>query len=223
MTSQNSIGSPTPTTVTSGGTGLMTLTTAYGVVCAGTTATGALQNAGVGTSGQVLTSNGAGALPTWQSSSVPSGSIVQVVNTQTGAVATGSTVIPLDNSIPQNTEGDQYMSLSITPTNSNNKLLIQVIAMFGLSGGDTATIALFQDSTANALAAQAFKTDNSVANVPGIFAFNHYMTAGTTSATTFKIRMGPAISLTLTFNGTSGTRLFGGVAASSITITEIKA
>ena len=52
--------------VTNGGTGLATLTTAYGVVCAGTTATGNLQNAGVGTSGQVLTSNGAGALPTWQ-------------------------------------------------------------------------------------------------------------------------------------------------------------
>lgn len=159
---------------------------------------------------------------TWSSPSI-SGSTVQVVNTETGAVATGTTIIPLDNSIPQNTEGDQYMSLSITPQNASNKLLIQVYAMFALSVGDTASIALFQDSTVNALAAQAFKTDNTVANVPGIFAFSHYMTAGTTSATTFKVRMGPATAATLTFNGASGTRLFGGVAASSITITEIKA
>lgn len=48
-----------------GGTGLSTLTTAYGVVCAGTTATGALQNAGAGTTGQWLKSGGAAALPTW--------------------------------------------------------------------------------------------------------------------------------------------------------------
>jgi hypothetical protein len=52
--------------VTNGGTGITTAT-AYAVICAGTTSTGAFQNvSGVGTAGQVLTSNGAGALPTWQ-------------------------------------------------------------------------------------------------------------------------------------------------------------
>jgi hypothetical protein len=52
--------------VTAGGTGV-TSTTAYAVQCGGTTSTGALQSiASVGTSGQVLTSNGAGALPTFQ-------------------------------------------------------------------------------------------------------------------------------------------------------------
>jgi hypothetical protein len=52
--------------VTNGGTGLTTTTTAYGVLAAGTTTTGALQNIGTGTSAQVLTSNGSGALPTFQ-------------------------------------------------------------------------------------------------------------------------------------------------------------
>lgn len=55
-------------TVANGGTGLAT-TTAYGLIAAGTTATGAFQQvSGTGTAGQVLTSNGAGALPTWQAS-----------------------------------------------------------------------------------------------------------------------------------------------------------
>ena len=55
--------------VAGGGTGLAT-TTAYSVVFTGTTATGNFQaSAGPGTSGQVLTSNGAGALPTFQTSS----------------------------------------------------------------------------------------------------------------------------------------------------------
>ena len=40
---------------------------AYSVICGGTTGTGTLQSvSGLGTTGQVLTSNGAGALPTWQ-------------------------------------------------------------------------------------------------------------------------------------------------------------
>lgn len=56
----------TPVTVTYGGTGAASFT-AYSVICGGTTGTGAFQNvSGLGTSGQVLTSNGNGALPTWQ-------------------------------------------------------------------------------------------------------------------------------------------------------------
>ena len=56
-------------TVAQGGTGLST-TTAYGLIAAGTTATGNFQQvSGTGTSGQILTSNGAGALPTWQTPS----------------------------------------------------------------------------------------------------------------------------------------------------------
>ena len=55
-----------PIPVPDGGTGVAS-TTAYAVVCGGTGSTSALQSiAGVGTSGQVLTSNGAGALPTFQ-------------------------------------------------------------------------------------------------------------------------------------------------------------
>jgi len=52
--------------VPEGRLGVTTLTTAYGVILAGTTATGAVQNAGVGTTGQILTSNGAAANPSFQ-------------------------------------------------------------------------------------------------------------------------------------------------------------
>lgn len=55
--------------VANGGTGLATVgADTYGVIIGGTTATGALQTVAVGTSGQVLTSNGAGAAPTMQNS-----------------------------------------------------------------------------------------------------------------------------------------------------------
>src|ERR1700678_2371845 len=60
--------------VAGGGTG-DTSFTAYSVITGGTTSTGALQSvSGVGTSGQVLTSNGPAALPTWQAASSGGGS-----------------------------------------------------------------------------------------------------------------------------------------------------
>ena len=66
--------------VAHGGTGLTT-TTAYSVVFTGTTATGNFQaSAGPGTSGQVLTSNGPGALPTFQTSTAASKSYVQAMS-----------------------------------------------------------------------------------------------------------------------------------------------
>ncbi len=69
--------------VAHGGTG-DTSFTAYSVICGGTTSTGALQNvSGVGTSGQVLTSNGASALPTWQAAG--SGTV-----TTTGSPSSGN-------------------------------------------------------------------------------------------------------------------------------------
>jgi len=60
----------TDVAVADGGTGRSSHT-AYAVLCGGTTTTTAQQSiASVGSSGQVLTSNGAGALPTFQSISV---------------------------------------------------------------------------------------------------------------------------------------------------------
>jgi hypothetical protein len=145
------------------------------------------------------------------------GSVVQVVSYQTGAVATGTTVMPNDDTIPQNTEGDQYMSLAITPTSATNKLKIDVV--FNWENANVQHgIALFQDSTAGALAAIQAYNSGGACNATH---FTHYMTSGTTSSTTFKVRAGGA-SGTLTFNGVSSARKLGGTMVSSITITEIK-
>jgi hypothetical protein len=149
------------------------------------------------------------------------GDVVQVVSFQTGAVATGTTTIPQDDTIPQSSEGDQYMTLAITPTNSANILVIEVVLILTAAAANTAGVALFQDSTANALAGvlQYIGSTNAINAVN----FKHKMTAGTTSATTFKVRAGLGSAGTLTVNGLGGGRLYGGVLASGITITEIKA
>jgi hypothetical protein len=166
-----------------------------------------------GSSATFLRSDGTEAVP-----SGGSGTIVQVVNTQTGATATGTTTVPLDDTIPQNTEGTEFMTCAVTPTNAANKLRIDVTFMCAASANAWMIAALFQDTTASAVA--AFSQYESVGGGARNIVFSHIMTAGTTSATTFKLRAGTNSAATVYFNGDSGGRKFGGVAASSIIITE---
>jgi hypothetical protein len=145
----------------------------------------------------------------------------QVVNTQTGAVATGNTALPNDDTIPQITEGAEFMTLAVTPTSATNKLRIDVVCNISLAGAGYPIVALFQDATANALiAVNAYSYSTAVMEC---VVFTYYMTAGTTSETTFRVRAGEAAGGTITFNGVGGARKFGGVCLSSITITEIRA
>lgn len=145
----------------------------------------------------------------------------QLVSTITGAVATGTTVIPFDNTIPQNTEGDQYMSLAIVPAASTSLLLITVTVFLSNdnASGNNLIASLFQDSNANALAAGAVY--NVTQGAIECVTFNWVQVSGTTLTTTFKVRAGGQAAGTTTFNGTAAARIFGGVMASSITIREI--
>jgi hypothetical protein len=147
--------------------------------------------------------------------------VLQVVNLMDGAVATSTTSIPQDDTIPQNTEGTQFMTLAITPTSASSKLRIDVVVNGAGSATNSWIVALFQDSTANALAAIHYNM--AANNLAETAAFTYFMTAGTTSSTTFKVRAGLVGAGTYTFNGQSSARLLGGVMASSITITEIAA
>ena len=151
---------------------------------------------------------------------VSSGTVLQIKNYQTGAMATGTTQMPYDDTIPQNTEGDQYMSLEITPKSATSSLLINVVVYIASTSANTTfQMALFQDSTANALAAGSMYPGGAT-NTLELMTFNHSMTSGTTSATTFKVRVGSNQASTTTFNGSTSARLMGGVYASSITIIE---
>lgn len=148
------------------------------------------------------------------------GRSVQVVTTQDGAVAFGNTSFPDDDTIPQNNEGDEFITLSITPKNAANKLVIEVTGVWSSDVAGALSVALFQDTTANALA--AVQEYLSLADKSQTINFKHEMTAGTTSATTFKIRAGNVGAVGITFNGVGGVRKLGGVSASSIVITEIQ-
>jgi len=135
-----------------------------------------------------------------------------------GSLATNTTAIPVDDTIPQITEGGEVMTLAITPSDTTSTLRIDVVVHASNDNDAQMRIALFQDSTANALAAAS---QIGAVSLMSNMTLTHHMTAGTTSSTTFKVRCGSG-SGTTTFNGFGGARKYGGVLSSSITITEYK-
>lgn len=146
---------------------------------------------------------------------------VQVVTQQTSAVSTGTTLIPLDDTIPQSGEGTEFLTAAIVPKSATNRLVIDVNLVCAYSVTAHKIGALFQDSTADAIAA----SDEFQQTAGGIntVKIRHDMVAGTTSSTTFKVRAGGNTAGTITVNGESGARRFGATTKSSITITEYKA
>lgn len=152
----------------------------------------------------------------------PAGSIIQIVNTQTGAFATGAPVIPDDDTIPEITEGVEVMTRPITPTSLTSKLKIDVVAYISQKAAlaNVLTAALFQDATTNALAGGRTIISTAWNYGPQPISFTHYMNAGTVAATTFRVRVG-CDNGDVEFNGVGASRMMGGVMASSITITEI--
>lgn len=148
-----------------------------------------------------------------------SGLVVQVKSTNYTALASGSTVLPYDDTIPQITEGNEFMTQAITPKSASNRLSIEATLFLSSSSGTTdMSVALFQDATANALAATD-QTHEAAAHIENI-TIRHDMVAGTTSSTTFRVRAGTSGAGTTYFNGAGGLRRFGGITVSNIKITE---
>lgn len=146
------------------------------------------------------------------------GETVQVRRNRNGAYAAGAATIPNDNTIPQNTEGTQFMSQAITPKSAINILEVESVIHCDSPSNDNLTVALFQDTTANALAAST--KNNSSAGYRTDYSLDHSIIAGTTSSTTFKIRAGGSVSAAR-FNSSAGAAVMGGVLASYVSVTEM--
>lgn len=150
-----------------------------------------------------------------------SGDAVQQVSSYVTATAQGIVALPFDDTIPQSNEGDQFMSVTITPRSASNLLVVWVVANMSSSIAGPMTGAIFRDSGTDALGAVS-----SYANALNQMACQTFMvavTAGSTSATTFKFRAGITTTQGLRLNGQSSARRLGGVCASSIQVIEYQA
>ncbi len=150
-----------------------------------------------------------------------SGAVIQSVSSSYTTYSSYTAQIPADNTIPQNTEGTEVTTVTITPKYSTSKLRIRFSGFATASaGGVSAVAAIFRDSTANAVGATISTINTNYADtVKGEFIVD----ASSTSATTFKLRVGPDSANTIYINGSSSARVFGGVAAWLLTVEELKA
>jgi len=176
----------------------------------------AWERLGAGTVGQILKTGGAGANPSY----ITGGKTAQVVVSNSTAVGSTAVAIPYDNTIPQITEGAEWQTVTITPTNASSTLLIEFNAVVDNStaGAQIVTGALFVDSTANALAAAGVTIEINTHHQ--ILSLRHSLTAGSTTARTYRLRYGSA-SGTAYINQTSGGAKYGGVMNSVLRVTEI--
>lgn len=148
------------------------------------------------------------------------GGVVAVSENETGAVASGTTVMFNDDTIPQNTEGFQVMSQAHTASSAANVLEIEAKSGYDYVGAGTthtAFIALFRDSVADALGLAGSGRAN---GYTGNTVVKHTRLAGSTSAQTFKTRIGSDTAGTMTFNGAAAARRFGGVVNSYMRVKE---
>lgn len=224
-----------PQTVVEGGTGASTLTDGGILLGSGTSAITATGQPG---SGQLLIGSvgvdpvlatltaGAGVSIVEGAGSITLSSsgrtVLQLVTSVTSSAITCSTVIPADDTIPQITEGDEILTVTITPAATDNTLFFIYSGTAQVTSGcQAAYAALFQDTTAGALAAVAFGGLSASTSQRGSGTMTYSMAAGTVSSTTFRLRVGPNAS-NIYMNGAGGSRELGGVMQTRLTVLEIE-
>jgi hypothetical protein len=155
-------------------------------------------------------------VPAAPSAGAASGLLQELVF-QTVASSSGNVYIPWDGTIPQSNEGNQFMTLAITPKSATSRLIIEATCSFSTSNTapDHVGIVFFKDSDANALAVNALVTTST----GWIYqlTLRYSMISGTTSPITFKTRLGsttPSQTITFCPTGLGGT-------ISSMTIREV--
>jgi len=159
MSTNNSSNVGTVLPVSRGGTGVASLA-ANAVVCGGTTSTGPLQTvSGTGTTNQVLTSNGADALPTWQAAA--SGAallhLVTVTANDSASLVLNSTYVTSGRT--------QYMIVFNAVTSSAADAQLQM-TVSNNNGSSYDTTSYTAASLSNNWNASTFSNSNSTACVP---------------------------------------------------------
>lgn len=167
--------------------------------------------------------NESGLLP---ASIIPELSVVgSVIKTAFTAFATGDSTtanIPFDNTTPQSSEGKEAYTVSITPTASGSKLRFFSHAYLASSGSDTMSIAVFRDSETDSIGAGVVYNGGNTNQMFPVFASGE-VSAGSTSAQTFKVRFGGAAGNTFYMNRTSAINpVYNSTLNSYIVVYEIK-
>lgn len=121
-------------------------------------------------------------------------SILQIL--QVGITnATGTTIIPVDNTVPLSSEGTSIASQAITPVSTSNKVLIRVSCLLGCEDNadrPTATLAVFRGTTCIGVTGVGFYANlaQTVNNIAAGVTLEILDEPATISEVTYSIRVG---------------------------------
>lgn len=173
-----------------------------------------------GTAAQVLTSNGEGAAPTFQDAAGGGGVIVSTAYAETSTQSTLTATIPVDNTIPQNTEGTEILTVTVTTTTATQRVRIVGVwwGQYSTSTNGFVT-AVFVNSDADAIYANHAWIQSTNRGQPNPFVLEH--APASAASHTYKIRIGAGTG-NIFFNRNAATaNLFGGAVGKSTVVAEV--
>jgi len=146
--------------------------------------------------------------------------VTQTAYTQLITSGTSSATIPYDTSVPQQTEGVEILTCSITPSSATSNLLITVRTFVSetVNTGNRITGALFRDATLDAIAS-SMAPNNETAISAGEIVLQIRVPSNSTAPTTFKLRVGNDVG-DVRWNGYLGVQYYGNTNITSIHIQE---
>ena len=140
------------------------------------------------------------------------------VTVRTASISQAAPGIPVDNSLPTNTEGGVLDSVSLTPL-AGSRLRVR----FGCFGAATVagqwTVALFLNAEGTARAVSTISTGVNSPDYNGLF---YEMAALGASSHTFTIRFGHAGGSAIEIGGTGAGNLFAGAEKAYLSVEEIR-
>jgi hypothetical protein len=157
-------------------------------------------------------------------SKLQNGVTLQTVYAQTTSLVEVTGAIPIDNTKPQSTEGNEVLTATITPSSATSKIVVQaaIVGTLGNAAG-TITLSVFKGEATDAIASV---WSSGGVGYAMILPIAYQDTPNSTSAVTYKIRAGYAggTSAGLYINrSNNGAAIYGGTMTSWMTLTEIKA
>lgn len=128
-------------------------------------------------------------------------------------------IIPLDDTVPTNTEGTEFMTITVQAAEADNEFVIEHNGNYSVTTSGNLAVALYKDSGA-AIAVTATKVSAGTDYVT--MSLRHVVTTGDTNSQTYAIRTGNSAAggNTITMNGATSNRIYGGVSCSTLVISE---
>ena len=160
----------------------------------------------------LLVGHSAGGVPNYK------GLPAQVVYSKYTNYLLCNSTIPSSSAPTYGGGGTLVMQAAITPKAIGNIIKVDAVVQYGMNGyGTSVCAALFKNAAGKALACGW--GGGSTLHY-GTIVITYYTTAPSLSEITYMVKLGSASSVTVGFNGTTGT-LYGETLTSSITVTEI--